>query len=146
MIRHCSPDHTSGYSSPLTFNNAFQKVTFTRLASNMNANIMVPEIKAEFFRKRHLLPMSLRPWAHCNRKRRWFHVKETLCKGVCTYSPKCSRHGWIDKVDRDILVAMDQCAVNCLDEAVCSINAMRTKFLSWTFDIISGFSNCPILV
>ena len=57
MVCYGAPDHNSKCSSTVAFNNALLKVPFSGLASDTNAAIMVPQIKAGFVRK-HDMPAN----------------------------------------------------------------------------------------
>ena len=59
MICYGAPDHNSGCSFTVAFNNALWKVAFTGIASHTNAAIMVPQIKAGFIKKHGILPISI---------------------------------------------------------------------------------------
>lgn len=62
MIRYSPPDHISKYLPSIAFNNALQKVVLTDIVSNMNADIMVSEIKAIFVGKNRLVYMLRSPF------------------------------------------------------------------------------------
>ena len=137
MIRNRTPDQNSGCST-MTFGNALRQFAFTGIASNTNAAIMVAHIKAGFVRKHHLLPISppvfmftspLQPQASMVLR------QGILYKGVLARSPRCSRRRRIDEADSDTVVAVDQSAANCLDEAIRSITAMRARCLSSRVDV-----------
>ncbi|GFW82933.1 uncharacterized protein TNCV_2209851 [Trichonephila clavipes] len=99
----------------MMFDNALWKASFTSMASNTNAAIMVPRIKAVFVRRDNLLPINP--------------------PGILERSPRCSRHRRIDEADINTPVAVDQCDVNCLEEAVRSFTAIRTRCLSSRADV-----------
>ncbi|GFS91581.1 hypothetical protein TNCV_1139911 [Trichonephila clavipes] len=92
MIRNRTPERNSGCSATMTFNNALWKAAFIGIASNTNAAIMVPQIKAE-------------------------SVKKTTCYQA---APLHAIYSAADVDEADIItpVAVDQCAANCLGQAV----------------------------
>ncbi|GFY10054.1 uncharacterized protein TNCV_1945991 [Trichonephila clavipes] len=63
----------------------------------------------------------------CRRGHRWFAVRGILYKDTLAHNPRCSRHRQIDETDISIPVAVDQRAANCLEEAVRSFTAMRSR-------------------
>lgn len=60
----------------------------------------------------------------------WFCGRGILFKGGLARRSQCRSSRQIDDADSDALVVVDQCAVNYLDEALRSINAMRAMCLS----------------
>ncbi|GFW89377.1 histone-lysine N-methyltransferase SETMAR [Trichonephila clavipes] len=52
MICYGTPDHNSGCSSTVTFDNALRNAPFTGIEPDSNSAIMAPQIEAEFVRKR----------------------------------------------------------------------------------------------
>ncbi|GFS67708.1 hypothetical protein TNCV_4363841 [Trichonephila clavipes] len=58
MICFGTPDHNSGCSSTVAFDNALRNVPFTGIAPDTNSAIMVPQIEAGFVRKDDPLPIS----------------------------------------------------------------------------------------
>ena len=93
---------------------------------------------------------SLRWFAHCSQRRRWFSVRGILQKGVLAHSPRCSRRLQIDEAHNETPVAINHCAANRLEEVVGSVHMTRTDrtISSWRHIIgsIPGFPICPILV
>ncbi|GFU88172.1 uncharacterized protein TNCV_845651 [Trichonephila clavipes] len=65
--------------------------------------------------------------AHCRRSRRWFAVRVILYKGTLARNSRCSRHRRIDEADISTSVAVGQCVVNCLEEAIRSFTVMRKR-------------------
>ena len=99
---------------------------------------MVTHIKAGFVRKHHLLQsarQSLCSRAHCSRRRLWFCVRGILYKGVLARSPRCSRRRRIGEADSNTPVAADQSVAKCLNEAIRSDTAMRTRCLPLRVDV-----------
>ncbi|GFU43667.1 hypothetical protein TNCV_3070561 [Trichonephila clavipes] len=58
MICYGTPDHNSGCSSTVAFDNALRNAPFTGLEPDSNSAIMVPQIEVGFVRKDDLLPIS----------------------------------------------------------------------------------------
>ncbi|GFY30873.1 hypothetical protein TNCV_3120331 [Trichonephila clavipes] len=52
MICYGTPDHNSGCSSTVAFDNALRNAPFTGIEPDSNSAIMVPQIEAGFVRKR----------------------------------------------------------------------------------------------
>ncbi|GFU78824.1 uncharacterized protein TNCV_4771871 [Trichonephila clavipes] len=59
-----------------------------------------------------------------------------MYKGTLARNPRCSRRRRIDEADVSTLVAVDQRVANCLEEAVRSFTAMRSRCRSPCADII----------
>ncbi|GFX84828.1 hypothetical protein TNCV_1229581 [Trichonephila clavipes] len=123
MIQNHTPDRNSGFSATMTFDNALWKVAFIGISSNTNVANMV-QIKEGFIRKDNLLLISP-PGFH----------------GVAD----------VDEADINTPITVDQHAANCLEEAVPSFTAMRTKCLPSHADVtyrrpLPVFPSCPVLV
>ncbi|GFW56090.1 hypothetical protein TNCV_374961 [Trichonephila clavipes] len=58
MICYVTPDHNSGCSFTVAFDNALRNTPFTGIEPDMNSAIMEPQIEAGFVRKDDLLPIS----------------------------------------------------------------------------------------
>ena len=71
----------------------------------------------------------------CRRSHRWFPVRFILYKGTFARSPQCSRRRCIDEAGNNTRIAIDQCAANCLEEAVLSFAAMCSRCLSSSADV-----------
>ena len=70
MIRNCSPDHHTGCSATMSFDNALWKAVLTGIASNRNTAIIVQQIYSSEKRTRmptdvtgsvHMSPLQKRP-------------------------------------------------------------------------------------
>ncbi|GFW29740.1 uncharacterized protein TNCV_3936071 [Trichonephila clavipes] len=69
----------------------------------------------------------------CNR--RCFAVRGILYKGKLARNPRCSRRQRNNESDISTPVAVDQRAVNCLEEAVLSFTAMQSRCRSLRADV-----------
>ncbi|GFW81069.1 hypothetical protein TNCV_4804371 [Trichonephila clavipes] len=125
MICYGTPDHNSGCSSTVAFDNALRNVPFTGIAPDTNSAIMVPQIEAGFVRKDNLLPISTPSsyahWTSVAAGGDGFCVRGILYKGILARSPRCNRRLPIDEAHNETPVAVNHCAANCLEEAVWSI-------------------------
>ena len=64
-------------------------------------------------------------------------MRGILYKGTLARSPRCSRHRRIDEAGISAPVAVDQSAANCLEEALWSFTAMRSRCRSSSADVFS---------
>ena len=78
---------------------------------------------------------ALCSWAHCRRSHWWFALRGILHKRTLAHSPWCSRHRWIGKANISTLEAVDQHAINCLEEALQSFITMWRMCHSLRTDI-----------
>ncbi|GFW99978.1 uncharacterized protein TNCV_3079751 [Trichonephila clavipes] len=75
-------------------------------------------------------------YAHCRRNCRCFSVREIRYKGTLARNSRCSRRQRIGEADIRTPVAVDQRAANCLEEAVRSFTAVRSRYRSPCTDVI----------
>ncbi|GFT72537.1 uncharacterized protein TNCV_973991 [Trichonephila clavipes] len=82
--------------------------------------------------------------AHCRGSRRWFAMRGILYKGTLTRNPWCSRRQRIDEADISTLIAVNQRAANCLEEAIWSFTIMRSSRTDVTFrrPLLPNSHNC----
>ena len=88
MIHNRTPEHNSKCLFIMMFNNVLWQVAFTCIASNMNASIMVPQIKAEFVKKHHL-PICMPVCMFTNPlqlKTSIVSCERILYKGICAHT------------------------------------------------------------
>ncbi|GFU76616.1 uncharacterized protein TNCV_1272651 [Trichonephila clavipes] len=81
---------------------------------------------AVFARRRIEMKLKLLD-IRAERSLRWFAVKGILYKGTLARNPRCRRRRRIDEADIITPVAVDQCAANCLEEAVRSLTTMWSR-------------------
>ncbi|GFT48767.1 uncharacterized protein TNCV_595291 [Trichonephila clavipes] len=60
-------------------------------------------------------------------RRRWFAVRGVLYKNTLARNSWCSRRRRVIEVDISTPVAVDQRAANCLEEAIRSFTAIRSR-------------------
>ena len=77
---------------------------------------------------------SARQWwrsrAHCSLRHWWSLDNGSRCNGMRATSPALKRRRWTAEADRSKPVAVLQCRLNTLDEAVQSVMAMQTRWRS----------------
>ncbi|GFW49457.1 hypothetical protein TNCV_3059641 [Trichonephila clavipes] len=117
----------------MSFDNTLWKAAFTGIASKTNADIMVPQLKRD-----------------SSEKTTWCQSAfQALCWVCCRRRSQCAAN--VDKLTKPTLVAVDQRAVNCLEEAVRSFTAMRSRCRSSPAGVtfrrpLPGFPSCSVLV
>ena len=122
MIQNCIPDSNSCWSPPMSFNKSLWMAALTGIVSNTNSFTMVSQMWSVIHLKTHHVANWLA--SLCPHK----SIAEAAIDGL-SWGGSCiepSLHA-INEADNSTFVAFDQCASNCLEEAVRSFTTMWSR-------------------
>ena len=138
MIRNRIPDYNSGCSATILLDNGLWKIELTDIESNTNAGLTNWSV---IHLKRQLGAIQLaRLCAHELIADAAIAVYVLSCEGSCIKELLHAVHDAVNiyefnKTNISTLVAVNQCAANCLEEAVWSSTAMRSRCRSSRADV-----------
>ena len=129
----------------MSFNKALWKAALPGIESNMNVPIIVPQTEVRFNWKDKLVPISLPGYVLLSPLQMQLMV---CCEGGGVFCIKALLHANysvadVDELDISTLVAVDQYAANCLEEAVWLFTAICRKCRLSCADVTS---RCPLPV